>query len=36
MNNTLYIKWAMQVANQEYQGNIKELMANIKIYSQIE
>ena len=36
MNNKQYIKWYMEVANQEYRGNIAILNSNINKHNQIE
>ncbi len=35
MNNTQYIKWFIEVANQEYKGNTHILKANIKLNKEL-
>jgi hypothetical protein len=36
MNNAQYIRWAGEVCRQEYFGCLKDLMANIKVYEEVE
>lgn len=31
-----YIKWSLEVANQEYNGDIKLLQRNVKLISDLE
>jgi hypothetical protein len=30
MNNNLYLKWVLELTNQEYAGNIQECLDKIK------
>jgi hypothetical protein len=35
-SNAMHIRWAGELCRQEYSGNLKHLMANIRVYNEVE
>jgi len=36
MNNEDFLKWCLEITNQEYKGDISLFMANLAIYNRLE
>lgn len=36
MNKKLYMKWVLELANQQYAGDLRHTLSNISLYSKLE